>query len=151
MEMKTAKKNSRDRLQKLLEMKGVRPSFQRLRILEILAGTTSHPSVDDIYQELLNEIPTLSRTTVYNTLNLMVEKKLVLALSMSDAGMRYDFNTVPHTHFFCNSCNRVIDLETELPEFLLRDSVDGHKIEDTHIYLNGTCKYCLAHSETAQN
>lgn len=149
MEMKTAKKVSRQRLQKLLEMKGVRPSFQRLRILEILAGTTSHPSVDDIYQELLHEIPTLSRTTVYNTLNLMVEKKIVLALSMSDAGMRYDFNTNPHTHFFCNSCSRVIDLETELPESLLQESVDGHHIEDIHIYLSGLCKYCLTHSETA--
>ena len=149
MESNNAKKVSRQRLQKLLEMKGVRPSFQRLRILEILAGTTSHPSVDDIYQELLSEIPTLSRTTVYNTLNLMVEKKLVLALSMSDAGMRYDFNTAPHTHFFCNLCSRVIDVDTELPESLLRESVDGHKIDDTHIYLNGTCKYCLAQSETA--
>lgn len=144
MESNNAKKVSRQRLQKLLEMKGVRPSFQRLRILEILAGTTSHPSVDDIYQELLSEIPTLSRTTVYNTLNLMVEKRLVLALSMSDAGMRYDFNTAPHTHFFCNSCSRVIDVDTELPEFLLQESVDGHKIDDTHIYLNGTCKHCLA-------
>jgi Fur family peroxide stress response transcriptional regulator len=149
MESNNSKKISRQRLQKLLEMKGVRPSFQRLRILEILAGTTSHPSVDDIYQELLNEIPTLSRTTVYNTLNLMVEKKIVLALSMSDVGMRYDFNTAPHTHFFCNSCSRVIDVDTELPESLLQDSVNGHKIDDTHIYLNGTCKYCLAHSESA--
>lgn len=149
MEMKKSTKNPRDRLQKLLEAKGVRPSFQRLRILEILAGTASHPTVDDIYQELVNEIPTLSRTTVYNTLNLLVEKKLVLALSMSEAGMRYDFNTIPHTHFFCNSCSRVIDIETELPESLLRESVDGHKIHDTHIYLNGICKYCLAHSESA--
>ena len=149
MESNNSKKISRQRLQKLLEMKGVRPSFQRLRILEILAGTTSHPSVDDIYQELLNEIPTLSRTTVYNTLNLMVEKKIVLALSMSDAGMRYDFNTAPHTHFFCNSCSRVIDVDTELPASLLQESVDGHQIDDTHIYLNGTCKFCLDQSETA--
>jgi Fur family transcriptional regulator, peroxide stress response regulator len=49
--------------------RAIRPSYQRLKILEYLTNNQSHPTVDQIFQNLHLEIPTLSKATVYNTLN----------------------------------------------------------------------------------
>ncbi|HPK44931.1 MAG TPA: transcriptional repressor, partial [Spirochaetota bacterium] len=59
-----------------LESKGISPSYQRLKILEYLDQNRSHPTVDEIYSALLPLIPTLSKTTVYNTVSLFVQQGL---------------------------------------------------------------------------
>ena len=57
----------------ILEGAGVRPSVQRLAVMDYLATHKTHPTVDEIYSSLAPSIPTLSKTTVYNTLKLFVE------------------------------------------------------------------------------
>ena len=47
--------------------KGIRPSVQRLAILDYLIKHPTHPNIEDVYKALENKVPTLSRTTVYNT------------------------------------------------------------------------------------
>ncbi len=49
---------------------GIKPSYQRIKIYEYIFNNNIHPTVDNIYKKLLKEIPTLSKTTVYNTLKL---------------------------------------------------------------------------------
>lgn len=53
-----------------LKSKGVRPSEQRIRIFKYLYVNKNHPTVDMIYRELVQKMPCLSKTTVYNTLNI---------------------------------------------------------------------------------
>ena len=60
-----------------LKKNGIKPSIQRIKIFEYLLGHHTHPTVDDIFQSLSSEIPTLSKTTVYNTLNIFVENHIV--------------------------------------------------------------------------
>ena len=62
-----------ENISKMLQEKGVSPSIQRIKILQFIFDNKHHSSVDSIYQELIHEIPTLSKTTVYNTLALFVE------------------------------------------------------------------------------
>lgn len=50
----------------------IRPSVQRVAIMQYLLDHRTHPTADDIYTELVKTMPTLSRTTVYNTLQLLV-------------------------------------------------------------------------------
>lgn len=131
-----------DELKKLLEARGVKSSYQRLRILQYLAEKDGHPSVDTIFKALVKEIPTLSRTTVYNTLNLLVQEKIVDALRITEGELRYDFSESNHSHFSCSRCKTVYDIEIR-PECLWQEFIEGHKVESAHIYLSGTCKYCL--------
>ena len=56
---------------KLLKEKDISPSIQRIRVLEYLQNSKNHPTVDNIYNDLIKEIPTLSKTTVYNILKLL--------------------------------------------------------------------------------
>ena len=65
-------------IEKYLREHGISPSYQRIRVFEYLISNKNHPTVDMIYKELIKEIPTLSRTTVYNTLNLLVKQKVAI-------------------------------------------------------------------------
>jgi Fe2+ or Zn2+ uptake regulation protein len=88
---------------------GIRPSYQRLRIWDYLAATKEHPSVETIYRSLAPEIPTLSRTTVYNSLSLFIEKGIAQPILIEETETRYDADTSPHGHFRCRVCGRVYD------------------------------------------
>lgn len=123
-----------------LKSNGIKPSYQRKRILEYLIKNRNHPTVDMIYQELVNEIPTLSKTTVYNTLKLFIEKKIVSLISIEDNETRYDADTTFHGHFKCRKCNEVYDIKSEMP---VLEELDDFKVEEYHLYLKGVCKKCI--------
>ncbi|NLA27696.1 MAG: transcriptional repressor, partial [Firmicutes bacterium] len=61
---------------KCLRAKNIHPSVARIKVLSYLIKTDSHPTVDMIYTSLLPEMPTLSKTTVYKTMDLLIEAKL---------------------------------------------------------------------------
>ena len=47
-----------------LKLRGVKPSYQRMKIYEFLLNNRIHPTVDEIFKTLTPEIPTLSKTTI---------------------------------------------------------------------------------------
>jgi Fur family peroxide stress response transcriptional regulator len=130
-------------VKKVLEDANITPTYQRLSVLKYLQYSKAHPTVDQIYEYLVKEIPTISPTTIYNTLNLFVEKGLVMPLTITGTGIRYDYNTTPHHHFLCKRCGKIIDINFE---FMIKERsvIDGNKIEEVHLYFKGICKNCLA-------
>ena len=120
---------------------GINPSYQRLKIFEHLAKSTSHPTVDIIYHELSKEIPTLSKTTIYNTLNLFQRKGIVIGLTIEDNELRYDSNTELHAHFKCTKCGEVYDIPVEFPPEM-NNKVSEHIVNERHFYMKGTCRNC---------
>ena len=128
-------------VKQMLEDKGVRPSFQRMSILKYLIEKKNHPSVDVIYKELSAENPTLSRTTVYNSLNALHEKGLVDSITISETEVRYDYKIEPHAHFKCLKCGKIYDVEID-SDLLKIKSVKGHKVTETQFFMKGICKFC---------
>jgi len=126
-----------------LKANGVKPSYQRIKIFEYLVKKRNHPTVDMIYRELVQKIPTLSKTTVYNTLNLFIEKKIAIIIIIEENETRYDADTSIHGHFKCRECQTVIDLDVDLKKMSI-DSLDGHQVHEHHIYFKGICKNCKA-------
>lgn len=129
-------------LKQLLVSKGIKPSYQRLKILEYIIKNKNHPSVDTIYRVLQKKIPTLSRTTIYNTLTLFAGKGIVNTLTIVDNELRFDLAQDNHAHFYCTRCKRLYDVELASKQFA-RDLAAGHQVNETHIYFKGTCKSCL--------
>lgn len=125
-----------------LTKRGIRPSFHRIKILEYLFMNKTHPTVDDIYKDLINEIPTLSRTTIYNTLSLFVEKGIVSQLIIDEGEARYDLREKPHAHFRCIKCGRIFDIDFDCALFKEK-FIDGNKIIETQVNIIGICKDCL--------
>ena len=129
-------------LRDLLESKCVKPSFQRLSILKYIMQQHNHPSVDTIFKSLSKDIPTLSKTTIYNTLNLLTEKGIVTALTIADNKTKYDFIEKHHAHFQCTVCGKVYDINID-SDLCNRDFIDGHKVEETQVHFKGICSNCL--------
>ena len=106
--------------EEILRSNGIKPSFQRLRILGYLMAERSHPTVDTIYRDLHREISTLSKTTVYNTLKQFAEKRIVQMVSMGEPELRYDMFRTDTGHFKCTECGAIYDFKVPhfVPELL---------------------------------
>lgn len=125
---------------------GIKPSLQRMAILQYLQDHPVHPNAETIYKALVGEMPTLSKTTVYNTLRLLVEQGAARMLTIDEHNVCFDGCTRPHGHFLCRSCGRVFDVEME--EALRhgeRAVPAGFSVESTDLYFRGTCSACAAH------
>jgi len=122
----------------------IKPSAQRIAIMEYLLTHRTHPTADEIYTALSPSMPTLSKTTVYNTLRLFTEHGAALMLTIDDRKVCFDGDTSPHAHFLCKHCLRVYDLP--LPnavELIGNVSSYGHAITEAHVYYRGVCNDCL--------
>lgn len=123
-----------------LRQKGIKASFQRVSILDYLRHTTAHPSVSQIFSDLHPKIPSLSRATVYNTINLFVEKKLVIPVHVDGAEARYDLADPGHAHFHCVSCQTIYDLPIE--DMPIPPSLEGFEVQESHLHFKGLCPRC---------
>ncbi len=115
---------------------GVKPSAQRIAIYSYLEEKRNHPTVDTIYQSLVEAHPTLSRTTVYNTLKMFMAHNAVQPILIEDGEMRFDADTSVHGHFKCRSCGEVSDIffGENLPA-----PPKGFQADETHLYFRGLC------------
>lgn len=125
-----------------LNFHNVRPSVQRVRILEYLQTHLTHPTADQVYCDLLQELPGLSKATVYNTLRLFVQSQLVREVSIEDAEMRYDIVTEDHGHFKCEQCGRIFNFKVRT-EQIASGELEDFVISDRNVYFKGLCPYCL--------
>lgn len=122
-----------------LNKAGLSPSIQRIAILQYLLDHSTHPTVDEIYSALIDEIPTLSRTTVHNTVKLFSDMGLALSLTIEEKQMRYDVDVHPHAHFRCQVCGRIEDVEMRcLPAFMDQSM----KVVDVQVLIKGVCSKC---------
>lgn len=131
-----------EELTKELKNKNIRLSHHRLKVLEFLNDKRIHPTVDQIYTELHKDLPTLSKTTVYNSLNALIDAGLVKVITIEDNETRYDIVTDNHGHFKCESCGKIYDFEINLGNFKSKD-LDNFKINNKDIYFKGICPDCI--------
>lgn len=133
----------RDRLLDL----GIKPSLQRMAIMDFLIKNPIHPTADIIFNELYPSIPTLSKTTVYNTLKLLEEKGAINSILIDEKNIRYDANTVLHAHFQCKCCGKICDLWLEDTASFQPQNTAHLKIEDLQILYRGYCENCISEQE----
>ncbi|MDW7675552.1 MAG: transcriptional repressor [Bacillota bacterium] len=127
-----------------------RMTRQKKLILDILKGTTSHPTADWIYEQARKEMTDISLGTVYRNLKVLVENGEVMELNYGSTFRRFDGNPHNHYHFTCEKCNNVYDIDLPLLNEL------GKKVEETmvgavshhRLEFYGICTSC---AKTQQN
>jgi Fur family transcriptional regulator, peroxide stress response regulator len=133
-------------LKVVLEKNGISPSYHRLKIYEYLVNNHIHPTADMIYADVIRHIPTLSKTTIYNTLKTFADKGLIASITIEDNEVRYDADISFHGHFKCLNCGSLYDVDLDQLGGEKRPGVNkkihGHLITEKHIYLKGICKKC---------
>lgn len=98
--------------------------------------------MDQVFKDLQSEIPTLSKSTIYNTLNLFLKSGLIRAINIEDNETRYDIITKNHGHFKCISCGEIFNFSIDLNTFTTAE-LSGFKIIDKNVYFKGICPRCL--------
>lgn len=129
-------------LTKTLTNKGIRPSYQRIRVLEYLYRQGCHPTVDEIFRALSPDIPSLSKVTIYNTLNAFVKAGLVRAVDIEDTKMRYDITLSDHGHFLCEACGTIFNFEVDIDKIPI-EGLNQFEIAEKNVYFKGLCPNCL--------
>lgn len=127
---------------------GIKPSFPRLKIFEYLASRPTHPTVDDIHKALVEEIPTLSKTTVYNALDLFIRSNIVRSVTIDGNELRYDVDVTNHGHFKCGKCHFIYEFDID-PALLNPGSLEGFRILEKNVYYKGICFNCMAKAGSA--
>ena len=131
---------------------GIRPSVQRVEIMNYLLTHFTHPTVEDVYLGLCQKVPTLSRTTVYNTLRLLSEHHAAQMITIDEHRVCYDGDVRPHVHFYCKRCGRVLDFFGEqAPTTKLPREVEGNLVDEMQLYYKGICADCRKQENLANN
>ncbi|MDD5601033.1 MAG: Fur family transcriptional regulator [Actinomycetota bacterium] len=128
-------------LVEILKGKNIKPSYQRVKILEYLVMRKNHPTVDKIFKDLVKEIPTLSRATVYNTLDLFKRSELARVVTIEDNETRYDAEVSVHGHFKCENCGNIFDFPVD-EKALCSEILGDFMITEKNVYFKGICPKC---------
>jgi len=106
----TTSRSRADRLQQA----GLRATAPRLAILERLERDTTHPTADDVYLALRHEHASISRSTVYNTLDSFIRAGLCRRVAGEGVRLRVDGTTHPHDHAICRICDSIFDIDRDI-------------------------------------
>ncbi|HWL13986.1 MAG TPA: transcriptional repressor [Opitutus sp.] len=110
---------SPDSLARRLADSGLRATPQREVVFGVLLKKRDHPTADEVYARVRNEMPTISLATVYNCLETLVQCHLVRAVNFERGPTRYCPNLHPHAHFHDEETGETYDVDLP-PELLAR-------------------------------
>jgi Fur family transcriptional regulator, peroxide stress response regulator len=127
---------------KKLKKIGLKVTPQRLAILEMIKGDRTHPSAENIYNEISRKYPGMSFATVYNTLAKLVETGEIQELDIDPNKKRFDPYTPLHYHFYCKNCGKVYDVDYDISFAPNMHKIGGHHIEAIQLNFKGLCKAC---------
>lgn len=94
----------------LLKEKELKATPQRISVLKELTKK-EHPTMDDLYEAIKKENPSMSLATVYKNINTLKEKGVVIEVNVADGKMRYDIYSKPHIHIVCKHCHTICDVD----------------------------------------
>jgi len=126
-----------------LREEGFRVTPQRIAIVDYLLKTVDHPSAEMILKVVRKKYPMVSRSTVYKTLDLLREKKIVNEMEV-EGETRFDAHTEDHINLVCIKCGNIDDVgEKSLKGIMVRAARKSkYKILKGNFELHGYCSNC---------
>lgn len=127
---------------------GLRLTHQRLEIIREIAAADDHPDADTVFRRVRERVSTLSPDTVYRTLDILVQRGLVDRVLMPRA-TRFDPDRIPHHHFICDRCGRLMDVGPEtVPSLHVPGVIPGvGEVHSVHLEMWGICDSCASDSQ----
>jgi Fe2+ or Zn2+ uptake regulation protein len=120
-----------------LEARGIQPSAQRIAVAKIVLTTDRHPTAEELHQLVKARSPGISRATIYNTLNLFVEKGLVQALTLAGGKIVYDPKLDRHHHFIDDETGDIYDLPWDAFSIEQKAALSQFDVRDLQVVVHG--------------
>ena len=121
----------------ILRQCGIQPTPQRIAVVECVLATKAHPTADEILISARKKCPTVSRATVYNTLNLLVEKRLIGMQAIREGAVVFDPNIQKHHHFIDEDTGDIYDIPWDQLEVRGKKSFEDFEILDVQVIMRG--------------
>jgi Fe2+ or Zn2+ uptake regulation protein len=125
-------------LPELLRAHGIQPSAQRLAVADYVLGTCEHPSAEEVLRRAKAALPMISRATVYNTLNVFVQKGLLRELVLAEGRSVFDCNVSPHHHFIDESTGDIHDVPWDAVRVSRVPRLPGFDVKEYMVVMRGT-------------
>jgi Fur family peroxide stress response transcriptional regulator len=123
----------------ILQEHGIQPSAQRVAVADYVLKTIEHPSADLVWSRVKARVPYISRATVYNTLNLFVEKGLLRALALAEDSVVFDPNVERH-HHLVDETGAIHDIPWDKVQVCNIETLKGFEIHDYQVVMHGVRK-----------
>jgi Fur family transcriptional regulator, peroxide stress response regulator len=134
-----------------LRQAGLKATGPRVMLLSALEQDRRHPTAEQLYESLQAYHPSLSLSTVYQTLDTFIRKGLCRRISDAGDRLRVDGTPQNHDHAVCRICGTIFDIDREvfprpLPPAHLPNglAVTGLRVEYDVI-----CATCQPEAQTA--
>lgn len=142
----------RDAFKQLLRDKGLKVTKQRLMVLEAIASCPEeHLTAEEIFELVKVDCPEIGLATVYRTIQLLNELRLIDRINFDDGFVRYEMGSAPnqrqkhhHHHLICMKCGKVISFRDDLLEELEEKitATTGFTVVNHEVKLYGCCAEC---------
>ena len=121
-----------------------RNTVQRQIISETLNKFITHPTVDELYSEIIKSHPSISKTTVYRNLRQLAQGSQIGRVALPDDVERYDKRTDQHYHFQCKSCGELLDVDIDYLDGINEKAQEKHgfQVDEHDIVFKGICLNC---------
>lgn len=121
----------------MLRQHGIQPTPQRLAVAQIVLSRESHPSAEEVWTKVRRRCPTISRATVYNTLNLFVKRGLLKLQVLKEGMAVFDAEVDPHHHFIDDETGKVYDVPWEMLRVTGKESLRNFNVREYQVVLRG--------------
>lgn len=141
-----------ERFKEGLRARGLKVTNQRLIVLETIAGHPGeHLTAEEIYELAREKYPEIGLATIYRTVQVLVDLRVIDKVSFDDGFARYElgdageYSRHHHHHAICQGCGAVISFEDDLLETLEQAVSDaiGFVVTDHEVKLYGYCENCM--------
>jgi Fur family iron response transcriptional regulator len=116
---------------------GIQPSAQRVAVADYVLRTVEHPSAELVFRRVRESFPWISRATVYNTLNLFVERGLLQRLAIAEDSVVFDPITETHHHFIDESTGAIHDVPWDRVQVCNIDSLRDFEVHEYQVVMRG--------------
>jgi Fur family peroxide stress response transcriptional regulator len=133
-------------LREALEANGQRFTEQRAAVYRFLRSTAEHPTADEVFTAVRQEITDISLATVYKALETLVSCQLAIKLTYGDGSARYDARTDDHCHSRCLRCGTVRDVPEhgDAPPVPEIEVGNGFRVQGYRVEVVGLCRECAS-------
>lgn len=119
---------------------------QREVVLQVIRNSKGHLTANEVFVAAKGILPSISFATVYNSLRYLKETGLIAEIQFGNGASRFDRMTQRHDHALCTKCGKLVDIEMDLPDELVRhaEKESRFRTESIELTLRGLCPECVA-------
>jgi len=118
---------------------------QREVVLQVIRDAREHLTANEVFAAAKERLPSISFATVYNSLRYLKDAGHIAEIQFGNGASRFDRMTHRHDHAICTKCGKLVDIEMEHPQELLKKAAKYSKFkpESLEFTLRGVCPDCV--------